>query len=182
MSIQTFGTQQRAHARLRVMRGWDPNVPSSLTRRAPVADGVTVLSGQVISLKYQNSQEEWILGVDSVKDIPYFAVQDSDDFDVVASGGLTGLSSLDDLELQTAFFHASPTPSYGTQVALMADSTSGNVTTHDGTDANSILGYTSRFNGPVDIKADNSGVTPDGDGKVLVLTLQTHYERSGAGV
>lgn len=182
MSIQTYGTQQRANARLRVLRGWDPNVPNHLARRAPIAEGVTILSGQVVSLKYQNSQEEFILGVDAVTDLPYFAVQDSDDFDVIASGGLTGLSCLDNLELQTAFFKASPSPAYGSQVALMADGTTGDVTTHDGGDTKAILGYTSRFNGPVDIRAENSGVTPDGDGKVLVLTLQTHFERSGAGV
>jgi len=182
MSIQTYGTQQRAKPRLRVMRGWDPNVPNSLTRRAPIAEGVTVQSGQVVSLKFQNSQEEFILGVDSVTDVPFFAVQDSDDFDVIASGGLTGLSCLDNLELQTPFFKASPTPSYGSIVPLAADGVTGDVTTHDGNDARAILGYTSRFNGPVDIRAENSGVTPDAQGKCLVLTLQTHFERSGAGV
>ena len=59
---------------------------------------MTVVSGQFVSLKYQNSQEEFILGVDDGKDVPYLAVQDSEDWDVVASGGLTGLSCLDDLD------------------------------------------------------------------------------------
>ena len=181
--ITTYGTQQRAVARLIVLRGWDPSNPTMRTRSAPVASGTTILSGQVISLQYStpDGQEEWNLGVVSATDIPYFAVQDSDDYDPIASGVLTGLSSLDNIELQTGYFDASPSPSYGSQVALKASTvTAGNVTTAATSSTVTILGYTSRFNGPTNIQPTNSGVIPDGSGNVLVLTLMTGYVRNAA--
>lgn len=143
-------------------------------------DGVSLTSGQVISLTMDNGVEKWQLGCPAATDIPHFAYQDSADFDVVASGGVTGLSSLDRIELQTAFFNANPvTVAYAHMVRLKADGASGNVTTALTIDRQT-LGYLSRFSGPNDIKGENSGVTPDGNGAVLVLTLMTNYESNGA--
>ncbi len=180
--LKTYGTEERTKPRIEVLRGWDPNNPGNRTRRAPITGSVTIKSGQVISLAYDGvlSEEGWNLGVTASTDIPYFAVQDSDDFDVVSSGVLTGLSSLDQIELQTPYFTASPTPAYSSQVALKANSTTGNVTTADLTTDDTLLGFASRFTGPVDIRASNPSATPDGDGKVLVLTLMTHFQRNVA--
>lgn len=172
-----YGTTQRTKPRLQVLRGWDPNNPTHRTQRAPIATGVTIKSGQVISLAWgSGGYQEWNLGVASATVIPFFAVQDSDDFDVISSGVLTGLSSLDNIELQTPYFKASPTPSYGHQVALKADGTTGDVTTVSTADLNAagfILGYASRYNAPVNIAATNTEATVDGSGEVLVLTLVT---------
>ncbi len=108
------------------------------------------------------------------------AQQDSDDFDAAVSGVLTGLSCLDQIELATPYFTASPTPAYSSQVALKANSTTGNVTTADLATDDTILGFASRTNGPIDIVAENSEATPDGSGQVLVLQLVTNFQRNTA--
>ncbi len=176
--LKNYGTEQRTLPRLRVLRGWDPNNPSTRTAKAPIADGVTIKSGQVISLQWGGGgYEEWNLGVVATSDIPHFAVQDSDDFDVVGSGLLTGLSSLDNIELQTPYFHASPSPAYGNHGMLKADGVTGSVTSASAGDT--ILGFQSRFNAPNDIVAEDSSSVPDvSTGKVLVLTLQTAFQRA----
>jgi hypothetical protein len=123
--------------------------------------------------------QEWILGAVAPA-IPFFAYQDSLDFDVQASGGLSGLSSQDQIELYTAFFNPSPTTvAYGQQVRLKADGATGNVTTALTTDRQT-LGFQSRHTGPVDIAQEVPGVTVDGSGHVLVLVLTTGFESNGA--
>jgi hypothetical protein len=109
-----------AEVRLQVLRGWDPNEPRTQTAALPVAEGVTIKSGQVISKQWNatDSIEEWILGVSAANSEgglsaePFIAQQDSADGDVLESGNLVGLSCAGDFELQTAHFkHGDAYPS-----------------------------------------------------------------------
>jgi hypothetical protein len=86
--------------------------PTTLTQTARPKAGVTILSGMAVVLKWNatDSVYEWDLAdrvdVLSAKRTVYIAYQDSTDMDV-RDGGLTGLSSSGDFEIQTAFFDES---------------------------------------------------------------------------
>ena len=179
-SVPAYGIVQRAKVHMKMLRGWNPLNPAANRNKSLPTNGLTIASGQVISVNIVSSAEVWQIGVSASTAIPFFAYQDSDDFDVVASGGLTGVSTLDKNELQTAFFNPEPTTvAYSHGVRLKADGTTGDVTTALTTDRQT-LGYLSRGTGPVDIAASNPGVTPDGSGQVLVLTIATNFETNGA--
>ena len=47
--MPTFGTVKRQYPRVEVLRGYNPNETQQLSQAYPVADGVTILSGQIIS-------------------------------------------------------------------------------------------------------------------------------------
>lgn len=106
----------RANARVLVLRGFDPNAPSTLTQSLPVPSGVTVLSGQVVTPSWTAAlgSQAWILGCTAT--VPYIALQDSADEDVSEAGKLTGLSCAGQFEIQTAFYNS--TTAY-TQGALL---------------------------------------------------------------
>ena len=108
-SVPAYGIVQSATPHMKMLRGWNPLNPAANRNKSLPTNGLTIASGQVISVNIVSSAEVWQIGVSASTAIPIFAYQDSDDFDVVASGGLTGVSTLDKNELQTAFFNASPT-------------------------------------------------------------------------
>ena len=180
-TVPAYGIVQSATPHMKMLRGWNPLNPGLNRNKSLPTNGLTIASGQVISVNIVSSAEVWQIGVSASTQIPFFAYQDSDDFDVVASGGLTGVSTQDQNELQTAFFNPSPTTvAYSNGVRLKADAvTPGLVTTALTTDRQT-LGYLSRGTGPVDIAASNPGVTPDGSGQVLVLTIATDFQSNGA--
>lgn len=137
----------RANARVTVLRGYDPNSPSTLTQSLPVASGSTILSGQVVSGVWSSTygSHAWTLGLTG--GVPYVALQDSADEDVSEAGKLTGLSCAGQFEIQTAFY--SGTESALTLGAVLtAHATSGNVllATAGGTSANGskIVGFVTR--------------------------------------
>jgi len=178
-TVPAYGIVQRAKVHMKMLRGWNPLNPAANRNRSLPTNGLTIASGQVISVNIVAGAEVWQIGVTDPGQICYFAYQDSDDFDVV-NGGLTGVSTLDQNVLQTAFFNPSPsTVSYSNGVRLKADGTSGNVTTALTTDR-AFLGYLSRGTGPVDISASNPGTAVDGSGQVLVLTIATQFQSNGA--
>ena len=97
---------------MEVLRGFNPNEPQTLTQAYPVADGVTVLSGQVVSLVYDDAyvgKHKWVLGWTA--GIPYIAINDwapstglGADADVMEAGKLPALSSAGQFEIQTPFW------------------------------------------------------------------------------
>lgn len=95
----TYGTYQRTAPRANVLRGYWGNEPFSRTYSAPVTAGVTILSGQLISL----SSGSWVLGVAQGLE-PYIAFADSTDTDVTSSGLLLGLSCAGQFEIETPWF------------------------------------------------------------------------------
>jgi hypothetical protein len=163
----TTGTYQRAYPRVSVLRGYNPNQPTTLQRAFGIKTGVTILSGQLIST-YWNSTllvYQWDLGVGTAaNDLCYVALKDSADPDVVASGSLPALSCAGDFEIQTPFFNVSSPSSYIDGAYLVADGVTGNLivsTLASATAAaKAILGVVTRNNGLLDIGAFDSGVTP----------------------
>ena len=134
--MPTFGTIQRQKPRLEVIRGYDPNEPTTFTAAVPVTAGETIISGQLISQVYNNVEDryEWALGVYFDSDITnefdigdvdpqtdnnklnqvFVALQDSTDEDVLSAGNLVGLSCAGQFELESAFF--APTVSNSAQI------------------------------------------------------------------
>lgn len=95
-----YGHYKRAKRRVNVLRGFDGSDPTTFTHNAPVADGVTIYSGQVVSL---DSNGEWVLGATKGK-VPYIALSDSVDTDVSSSGLLPALSCAGKFEIETAWY------------------------------------------------------------------------------
>lgn len=143
---------QRTKPRVTVLRGYSPNAPHAKTQSAPVSSGVTIYSGQVVSLSYVsgNADYEWVLGC-SGGHIPYIALQDSADYDVVSANSLVGLSMLGDFEIQTGYFS---TGTYNVDTPVTYDpAIAGNIiyTTVGG--AVDIMGYVTRNHGYVNLGA-----------------------------
>ncbi|MCE9610348.1 MAG: hypothetical protein K8R23_09160 [Chthoniobacter sp.] len=180
-------TLQRAKALLAVLRGDDPNGTSKRNTVARWKAGETIMSGQIMHLEWNSTDgvDEWVKGWNPSTQplaIPHFSRYDYTDSLVTSSGLLSGISCLDDYELQTAYFTASDDYLHGSY--LISDtSTAGNVKIAAGTNGAGAVGAAviarvSKGNGPIDVRPFNSGVTPDGDGKVLVLQVQTCFQRN----
>jgi hypothetical protein len=95
----TYGTYSRTAPRVNILRGYWGNEPFSRTYSAPVTAGVTILSGQVISL----SAGAWVLGCAAGLE-PFIAFHDSTDTDVQSAGLLLGLSCAGQFEIETPWF------------------------------------------------------------------------------
>ncbi len=141
----------RANARVLVLRGYDPNSPTTLTQTLPVQTSTTVLSGQVISANWSSSQGSyaWVLGMTgstaSVTAVPHIALQDSADEDVSEAGNLTGLSCAGQFEIQTAFYSGADS-SFVPGKVLSAHASSGDLIVATGGTAtgNIIVGHVTR--------------------------------------
>jgi hypothetical protein len=94
-----IGTYQRTAPRVNVLRGFAGNEPQSRTYAAPVTAGVTILSGQLISL----ANGAWVLGVAAGRE-PFIAFADSTDTDVISAGLLVGLSCAGQFDIETPWF------------------------------------------------------------------------------
>jgi len=111
----TYGIYQRQAPRVNILRGWQGNEPQMFTFSAPVTSGVTIQSGQVISL----TSGAWVLGCAAGKE-PFIAYHDSTDTDVQSSGTLLGLSCAGHFEIETGWFDG--TKVYVDSSPLKADS------------------------------------------------------------
>lgn len=100
---------QRTKLRLIGNRGFTAmNRPNFVSWRHPVAAGVTIKSGQVISAKRNtvSGKTEWVLGYDpatSARHMIAFALDDSDDADVLAAGNLVGVPCVPEYGIQTGY-------------------------------------------------------------------------------
>lgn len=91
----------RSRPRVNVPRGYHGNEPQSITKSAPVKDGVTIYSGQAIELK----SDKWELADDSSPMASvYIAYHDSEDTDVTSCGKLLGFSVLGEFEIESAWY------------------------------------------------------------------------------
>lgn len=168
----------RANAKVTVLRGYDPNSPSTMTQSLPVASGTTVLSGQVVSGVWSSTygSHAWTLGLTG--GVPYIALQDSADEDVSEAGKLTGLSCAGQFEIQTAFY--SGTESNLTLGAVLtAGATSGNVllATAGGTAGNGskIVGLVTR------VPAASAGTATATYGGITITSSYTGGTGSATG-
>lgn len=99
----------RTKTRVKVLRGYDPNAPTTLTQSLPVPSGSTVGSGQVVSQTWTAALGSygWTLGATTASAVcPFIALQDSADEDVIEAGKLTGLSCAGQFEIQTAYYQS----------------------------------------------------------------------------
>jgi len=121
----TYGTYQRTAPRVNVLRGYWGNEPFGRSFSAPITSGVTILSGQLISLN--NLTGSWVLGVPANAE-PFIAFADSTDTDVTSSGLLLGLSCAGQYEIETAWFDNTVVYTEGSfLVAATGGSTTANV-------------------------------------------------------
>jgi hypothetical protein len=97
--------------------------PTGLSQTAPVKSGVTIKSGQVITLEWvsDNSRYEWVLAdratVLAGKQTVYVAEQESTDYGI-SDSGIRGVSTTGDYEVQTAWFDAGDTYNVDTQLTI----------------------------------------------------------------
>lgn len=131
---------QRANARVLVLRGFNPNEPHTLTQSLPVASG-TILSGQVISTVWTAAQGSYAWTLGATATVPYIALQDSADEDVQEAGKLTGLSCAGDFEIQTPFYTSG---TYALNDLLTASTGANLGKVQAATGANQILGHVTR--------------------------------------
>jgi len=161
-----FDIIKRAKARMTILRGWDPQNPKTRTASHRVQDGVTVLSGQIISkvVASDGVTLEWVLGVGGTSLDGVFIAQDdwdeTNDVDesVLESGKLVGLDCSGQFEVETAYYKANETYNDGT--LLTYDGVTGDVkpiTANDGTEV--IIGRVTRNIGVKSLAGENSGVT-----------------------
>jgi hypothetical protein len=122
-----YGTVTRSKPKVRVVRGFDPNEPTTGQRALPVKAGVTIKSGQVISSKFNGTTArlEWVLGLDAAATQGYIALVDSTDFDSVAADLLVGLPCSGKFTIETAYYKSGDTYSDGAY--LTADGTTGDL-------------------------------------------------------
>lgn len=139
-----YGTELRAKPIAVILRGFDPNQPRSKTVAAKVADGVTIKSGQQISLVATSDPAvaEWVLGLhaEALDPFTYTALQDSDDFDVRSADSLVGYSPLGDFVIQTGYFDDGEAYPIGTP--LTPDGTTGDLTVAGSGDP--VVGYVTK--------------------------------------
>jgi hypothetical protein len=160
---------------LEVLRGFNPNEPQTFTQAYPVGAGVTILSGQVVYALWNGTtlQYEWQLGWVAGA-VPYFALNDSTDEDVIETGNLVALSCSGKFELQTAFFKTGDT--FNADVPLTPDGVTGNVkaTTVGGSAASApIVGFVTRNHGLKSLVGVNSNVT-----NTNVISFATSWQPS----
>jgi hypothetical protein len=182
-----FGTIKRAKPRLVVLRGFDPNEPRTRTYAAPVSAGVTVFSGQVISLSWVggNSDYEWILG-GAAGTTPHLALQDSEDPDVVDANSLVGLSCSGQFELRTGYYSAG---TYNIDTPLTYDTAvPGNVIATTVASTLPIIGLVTRIRGPINLngtlEADQMaliGATDSSATNANVIDFVTQFAINPAG-
>ena len=161
-----FGTVKRQNPRVEVLRGFNPNEPFTLTQAYPVADGVTIQSGQVISLAHDpdgDGLDKWILGwVSGIPDIAYndWNVTTGKDEDVLEAGKLPGLSSTGQFEIQTAFFSGDEAD-FVPGAPVGPDAATGDIKVTTVGSAVPIMGYVTRNRGALNLGptgAGNNGV------------------------
>ena len=155
---------RRAKPRVEVLRGWDPNEPTTFQQTARASE--TILSGQLVHLAWDatDSVYEWVLGGTANK-VPYIAIQDDQDEDVLECGKMTGLSCAGQFEIETAYFDDE---SYAADTPLGWDAgTAGNVCI--ATNGEDIIGWVTRNNGRKSLDRINSNV-PTGSEVISFFT------------
>ena len=187
-----YGTIKRTLPRIGVLRGFNPQEPFQLSQAAPVASGVTIKSGQVISLAWNGtlSQYEWVLGVATTGATPYFALNDSTDYDVVEAGKLPGLSSAGKFEIRTPYYKAADASGFVVDAPITFDGVTGNIKlwTLPGTTAAAgaaIIGFVSRNHGVETLSSvgagspaigGNNGVDSSAVSPITTVTFTTNYQ------
>lgn len=172
------GYHTRPTRRVYVLRGFNGCEPETFTRTAAITDGVTVRSGDVVSL----SAGKWVLGAAAGK-VPYIALSDGSDTDVNASGLLPALSCAGQFEIETASYDTDGTYAEDTPLKAATAGDAGLITNATGyDDAADLLGVASR-GGLTNLNSGSGpkrevNATAGSDGAVNVLTFITRWNPS----
>ena len=176
----TYGEYRRTKPRLNFLRGWRGNEPQSLSLSAQPTANAGIKSGMLIVVDPNTGM--WVK-CDSASHgglIPYWAVSDDTDTDVISSGLLLGVSALGEYELQTAYFNSSTTWAQGSPLIKGTGGLVGSVDKGASTlAAVEIVGFATR-SGMEDIAKINTESLRDGNGKVLVLNFTPHWRPASA--
>lgn len=190
----TSGYYKRNKPELAILRGNSQiDTSSVIADNVPVENGVTIKSGQVCYKKWSSTRNRYEMALGCVAGaVPHFAVNDSDQGDVIGSGLLRVISAQEVRVIQTAFFNSAnytvgtaltyvdPTP-VGSPAAAPAGI--GNVKAAGTGDF--IIGYVEREQRSSDVDAasdqvnSNRDLQADGDydgfTTATVLTLATGF-------
>jgi hypothetical protein len=178
----TYGTLQRLNPRLRVIKGYVGQNSNQRQEVCPVASGMAIMSGMVISKLWStdNARYEWVLGLVAGAE-PYIALQDYTDTDVLAADGLTGLSCAGQYTLESAYFVTGTAANWSDNAKVSA------YANNDGTSSNRgllklavtgdpVIGSVIRLHaGLADARPYTSNVVPAGNGTVEVARFDTGY-------
>jgi len=179
-----FGTVKRQYPRVEVLRGYNPNEPQQLSQAFPVADGVTILSGQVISRSWNGGlgQYEWVRGW--ISGVPFIAINDSSDADILEAGKLPALSSAGQYEIQIGFWKNSDEANFVVDAPVGPDGTTGDIQVVANKSGIPIIGYVTRNHGPLDLGPSGSGNNGSNSNVVVanlhVVSFQTSYSPNPA--
>lgn len=185
----TSGYYKRSKPELSILKGnAQVDTSSVIGDNVPVEPGVVIKSGQVCYKNWggtlnTNPIDKYVMSLGCVAGaVPYFAVNDSDQGDVVGSGLLRVISAQEVRVIQTAFFAAAAS-TYSVGAALTYDGTSGNVKVAGTGDV--IIGYVEREQRASDVDAAaaqryaNRDIQADGDYDGFttgtVLTMSTGW-------
>jgi len=171
----------RPKPRVQILRGWDLVSTSTLNQvHAVKANQQDIKSGMIISRVWNSdlSRYEWTKGVTInglSTPVPYIALQDATEADVVAADGLTGISISGDYEIQTGYYGSG---TYNADVLLTFDGTTGGV--KPAAEGNYVIGRVTRIRGPKQLNPntvpntalfyENSETTPANSN---VITFET---------
>lgn len=169
------GTDLRDKPRLQVLQGFDGNNTMGLTEIAAPAASSGIVSGMVIR---KDAQNKWIKAEAAFTGPLYFAWEDADQPDVLASGALKGLSSLGKYKLQTAQFDTTDTFTVGSAVSVGTGAKAGLLIAGNAAGAAATIGYV--VEAPKSLAAvQGSGTykfaTDNNAANLDVLTIVTNY-------
>ena len=173
-----FGTIKRTYPKVEVLRGFNPNEPHPFSSAIPVAIDTTgtvqsnpnygksilIYSGQVISQVWNavSSQYEWALGWTA--GIPYIALQDSFQEDVLEAGTLVGLSCAGQFEIETAFWtdgngglQVGGGANFVVDAIVSPDGVTGGIKVGTSKSGVPVMGYVTRNHGPRFLGPTGSG-------------------------
>lgn len=179
-----FGTLKRDKPRLQFVKGYAGQSTAKDQEILHIWSNALIRSGMIISKFWNssNSRYEWKIGMISGA-VPYIAEEDYDDSSVLASGGkITGYPLSSEFVARTSYAYInSDTASWSDNAALsaVADATTGSGSLKLAASGEQIVGYLtgSHRAGLKDVAAENSNVTKDGDGKVLVAEFRANFSK-----
>jgi hypothetical protein len=163
----------RAKLRLTIHRGGVGQRPNRPSQTLPVAANNVITSGMLITQDNVSGSLQWVKGVTegSLPNQFFFALDDSNDGDVLAAGNLQGLSVRGDYNLSTSAYKAVGGANvYTVGTLLTPDGSTGNVrAVISGDEDVVVVGVvTHELAGVVDLSAGfvDGSLEPDGDANI----------------
>lgn len=194
MSPQS-GTLRRDKPCIQFVKGFDGQQSKALQETLFFKSGEQIRSGMVISKTYvtANGRYEWVAGL-VANATPYMADQDYDNADVVGSGGqITGYPLSSEIEVRTPWVKLTAndnstdnTGGWDDDVRVSAvarDPNASQGATHGrlklAESGDPVVAYLSggMKDGLLNVAAENTNVTPDAAGKVLVAQIVANFVR-----